>query len=63
MISTLKIFSVAALWYIKSSSLPKFYFRSNIVKYSIGRVLGNIDIFYVNFGFYSIHHESTHIFL
>jgi len=26
MISALKILAVAALWYIKSSSLPKFYF-------------------------------------
>jgi len=27
MISALKILAVAALWYIKSSSLPKFYFK------------------------------------
>jgi len=35
MISALKILAVAALWYIKSSSLPKFYFIKFCKKLSV----------------------------
>jgi len=45
MISALKILAVAALWYIKSSSLPKFYFKlwilENIFKKFFWRFLSH----------------------